>query len=523
MKRIISVLLFIVLVVNSTIPAMAVRRSIGSSAFFSYMTQSEGGQSSTNLQNFYNSFNMIDENPFYVYNDISAEPIYSYLVENETSGYSRIEAIGEKVYVEEYSKNFEYISAKEIEMELPKFGGCYVGENYCFLVFGQNNPDESDEVEVVRVVKYDKEWNRLDARSIYGANTQYPFSSGSLRMTEVNGSLYIHTCHTMYKISDGLNHQANMTFVLDEETMEVTQDYYIIMNVSEGYVSHSFNQFVVSDGTYLYRLDHGDGAPRAVVATKCKLSAIDTCRYKFVVDIPVGESGQNATGVSPGGFEIAGDLLVSTGNSVEFDGTEETMFYGVRNIYVTSTDTGFAATQKNWITNYTEDSAIEVGTPKLVKASEDTFYVLWEEADTANELLFFRIAKVSATGELLEMSEPIYGRLSDCDPVYTEDGRLVWYTTFQNTPVFYNIDTTKLDSYKYSSIDFTKCQVTLEQEECVYTDVGIDCNKMPLEVTYKGYVLKEDRDYTVTYSEMDLVGKVLVSVEGKGYFSGKIE
>lgn len=117
MKRIISVLLFIVLVVNSTIPVMAVRRSIGSSAFFPYMTQSEGGQSSTNLQNFYNSFNVIDESVFYVYNDISAEPIYSYLVENETSGYSRIEAIGEKVYVEEYSEDFEYVSAKEIGME----------------------------------------------------------------------------------------------------------------------------------------------------------------------------------------------------------------------------------------------------------------------------------------------------------------------------------------------------------------------------------------------------------------------
>ena len=108
--------------------------------------------------------------------------------------------------VEEYSDSFQLTGQQKLDVELPLFGGCFCGESYNFLVFGQNNPDESNEVEVVRIVKYDKEWNRLDAASVRGANTSVPFDAGSLRMAESQDMLYIHTCHEMYKSSDGVNH-----------------------------------------------------------------------------------------------------------------------------------------------------------------------------------------------------------------------------------------------------------------------------------------------------------------------------
>lgn len=89
-------------------------------------------------------------------------------------------------------------------------------------------------------------------------------------MTETAGKLYIHTCHEMYTSSDGLNHQANMTFVLDENTLKVLDSYSDVMNlVQAGYVSHSFNQFICTDGKSVYRVDHGDANPRAVAITKC--------------------------------------------------------------------------------------------------------------------------------------------------------------------------------------------------------------------------------------------------------------
>ena len=72
----------------------------------------------------------------------------------------------------------------------------------------------------------------------------------------------------MYLSNDGLRHQANMTYVVNEADMTELQSYYDVLNISQaGYVSHSFNQFVRTDGTYVYRVDHGDGGPRATMSS----------------------------------------------------------------------------------------------------------------------------------------------------------------------------------------------------------------------------------------------------------------
>ena len=64
------------------------------------------------------------------------------------------------------------------------------------------NLNEDDSAEVIRVVKYDKAWNRLSHASLKGANTMVPFDFGSLRCDEYGGMLYVHTCHVMYTSSD---------------------------------------------------------------------------------------------------------------------------------------------------------------------------------------------------------------------------------------------------------------------------------------------------------------------------------
>lgn len=522
MKRLMSVVLVLVMILNSAVPAMAYNiesRWNGVQPFFSYMVQAEGGQPSENLESGF------VEMPDYF---IASSPTYgsvikSYLAPNGTDGYIRIEAIGEKVYVEEYSKDFAISSMKEIEMELDEFGGCFVGEKYNFLVFGQENPEDSDEVEVLRVVKYDKNWNRIGVRSVYGANTSYPFDAGSLRMTEVNDTLYIHTCHQMYASDDGSKHQANMTFVLDEESLEVTQQSYKVENIDVGYVSHSFNQFVVSDGTCLYRLDHGDAYPRAVIATKCPLENIGSCKAKAMTVISAGKTGQNATGVSVGGFELGGDYLLSTGLSVDYD-KENVDMSGVRNVYLTSTNKDYSTGVKEiWLTDFDENSTFAAGVPKLVKASEDIFYVMWQEMDLENKLIYFRYAKVTADGEVLNISDRIYGRMSDCQPIYNSDGKIVWYVTNNGSPVFFCIDPEQPEMYKFSKIDFAQCDAYMQGADCVFSE--FENNEMPEIVKFKGYTLKKDVDYTVTYSvdTINYVGVVNVTIEGKGYFSGKKE
>lgn len=186
----------------------------------------------------------------------------SYLYENSSGGLTRVEYTGGQVVVENYTSSFAFVDSRTIQPELPIWGGFFAGETYNFLIFGQNNPAESDSTEVIRVVKYDKNWKRLGAASLKGANTVIPFDAGSLRCDEYGGYLYIRTCHEMYTSDDGLNHQANITMAVRQSDMTITDSFYDVMNIGSGYVSHSFNQFIlVDEDGKIITLDHGDAYP----------------------------------------------------------------------------------------------------------------------------------------------------------------------------------------------------------------------------------------------------------------------
>ena len=69
----------------------------------------------------------------------------------------------------------------------------------------------------------------------------------------------------MYAIG-GINHQANMTVSLRESDLEVTKvrsgTLYAVNDRTTGYVSHSFNQFILADRNGdLFTLDHGTPGP----------------------------------------------------------------------------------------------------------------------------------------------------------------------------------------------------------------------------------------------------------------------
>lgn len=173
-------------------------------------------------------------------------PSYSYLAP-ENAGYYRVEYVDDKLLVEKYSTDFTRQFSKKLDPELDLFGGFYAGKDAYYVAWGQTNWDEEDSKEVIRLIKYDKNWNRVGAASLRGANTTVSFDAGNLRMAEYGNVLYIRTAHTMYTTDDGLNHQANLTWQVRTSDMTSIDSYYEIMNQTEGYVSHSFNQFILVD------------------------------------------------------------------------------------------------------------------------------------------------------------------------------------------------------------------------------------------------------------------------------------
>ena len=176
----------------------------------------------------------------------------------------RVQSDGTNVYVEYYDSEYNVIAYNQIPTELPIFGGFYEGSDAYYLVTGQSNNNELADVECYRITKYDKNWNRITSTGLSDCNTTVPFMAGSLRMTEANGYLLIRTCHQMYTSEDGYNHQANVTIQVDENQMQITDYYTDIMNVSYGYVSHSFNQFIKTDGNHIVAVDHGDAYPGSI-------------------------------------------------------------------------------------------------------------------------------------------------------------------------------------------------------------------------------------------------------------------
>ena len=93
-----------------------------------------------------------------------------------------------RLVAETYDGNFQLISSVDLEMELDLWGGFYAGEDYNFVIFGQENPSEDDNAEVIRVVKYDKDWNRLGQASLRGANTTIPFDAAACGATSTTAT-----------------------------------------------------------------------------------------------------------------------------------------------------------------------------------------------------------------------------------------------------------------------------------------------------------------------------------------------
>lgn len=198
------------------------------------------------------------------------------------------------------------ISTRYVEVNLSaKWGGLYIGSEFNFLIVGHDNPMNSDVVEVIRVIKYDKDWNELDHTGLTDVNTSFPFSHGSVRCAECDGMLYIHTSHSMYN-----QHQANMTIEIRQSDMAVTDVQCYESNLT-GYVSHSFDQFIIIDQTKnIVIFDHGDAYPRSAFLQRFTEKAGNETfegsllNHSKGIDIQrfPGKVGENRTGASLAGL-----------------------------------------------------------------------------------------------------------------------------------------------------------------------------------------------------------------------------
>ena len=378
-----------------------------------------------------------------------SDTVKSYLTVCDNGNYMRVQsgAIKGKLLVEYYSSDFEPLSTKLIDNELPVFGAFYDSGNNYYVLSGQENPKQNDSLEVFRITKYDKNWNKIKSCGLYGANTTVPFDAGSARMTHSGDHLLVRTCHEMYKSSDGNNHQSNVTIEVDMPSMTITDSYTGIMNVDYGYVSHSFNQFIKTDGNHIVALDHGDAHPRSAVLVKYNSdfttgkffpSYFDKVSNIDVVTYPEYTAGHyNYTGAAIGGFDVSSSSYIVAQSTVDLDyiNTSET-----RNVYVSAVSKDLSTNKLNKITSYAEGTA-SASAPQLVKINNNSFLLLWAR-DTKVSCV-----KLNADGTVNGSIHTFEGSLSDCQPVI-KNGRAVWYVYDKNNVTFNSLNLSNLDDIK---------------------------------------------------------------------------
>lgn len=361
-----------------------------------------------------------------------------------------------QIVVDTFDSDFHMSSRKVISGELPIWGGFYAASDAYYLVTGQDNLNQNENLEVFRITKYDLNWNRVKSVGLSDCNTTVPFGYGCAIDME-GKNLVVHTCHVMYTSYDGHRHQANATIMIDTDKMEITDKVTSVGGI--GYVSHSFDQKVGFDGNSIVMVDLGDAYPRAAVIQKAdynlsngklQLEYSDYDKKSLHIMDFYGETGDNYVGANIGGFEIMDHSYLVVGSSVVQD--ERYAERKTRNVYVAAADKDLNDKSLSWLTSYAEGDGT-VTTPQTVKISNNSCMVFWSRQN---------IVYYTMIDENGNQTSPIYqhkGFISSCKPVLYQE-RIYWYTVDGYSLDFYSISTASPDDFRVKeTCDGHQCKV----------------------------------------------------------------
>ena len=364
-----------------------------------------------------------------------------------STGFTRV-YYDKKIYVEKYDKNLKLKSKKKISMELPYWGGFYASSdgNY-YIVEGKSNTAEKAGAEVIRVIKYNKNWKKVgtakigDDPSIWGGEVRYPFDYGCVEFAELNGKIYIVTGHEGY-VDDmyGQGHQGMIMIELNPSNM--------IGKIVNGDYWHSFAQYIASDGKNAYLLELSEGS-------RCTtLSRFDGNSYtqsSSVLDY--GGSRTSAWAIpchaTVDGIALSANNVLGIGTSIDQSKYDSYGYNTPYNIYLTVTpknNISKASTKLVWLTNFTSGGKSFDGV-KITKVNDNRFLVTWEVAGTskkasANDTLSdskLHYIFIDANGNKLTKEKTASAQISDCQPVI-KGSNIVFFASNSNMVNFYKIN-----------------------------------------------------------------------------------
>lgn len=392
------------------------------------------------------------------------------------------------IRIEYYDRDFALTGEKTIDRKLEYWGGFFEGQDSYFTVEGTKNTDEIDTNEVVRVNKYDKDWNKLGTAHItgssdmFGGKVRFPLDYGCCEMTELNGYLYIAMGHQGY-VDPTYNqgHQGLLFLMVDESDMTG--------QVADCDLWHSFSQYLDNDGESIYMLEESEGS-RYSLLTRYDPQALPADYFDEQDTAVILEYGGNrdsawsvATYATCDGIALSEKNVLTLGTSIDQERYGEDRTY---NIYLGITPKDSVSTESTslkWITDLAGESEdvyhSGVNSVAMTKINDDRFLISWNEVDekTANADHNDPLAEnvlhyifVDGEGNTLGEACTAGAAFSGCRPVF-DGSRVVFYASNGNALAFYAIDAASgaLEKKVYRSIGEN---VTWEYDSGVLTVSG---------------------------------------------------
>ena len=364
------------------------------------------------------------------------------------SGYMRVFYDGKKIGIEYYDNHFNIQSRKSLDMELSIWGGFYAGSDAYYFVEGQDNADESDLAEVIRVIKYDTNWNKVGTAKItgnpdlFGGEVRYPFDYGCVEMAEHNGKLYIVTGHEGY-IDPEYNqgHQGFLMIAVDTASMTG--------KIVDSDLWHSFAQYITSKDSNLYVLEQSEGSRN----TKLSKYNADNLDKTSISVLEYGGSRTSAWAIecyaSVDGMAVSSDHVLCLGTSIDQSKYDSVSEDTAHNLYLTVTPmSNFSedATTVKWLTSYSGGGKCFLGT-KITRVNDNRFMVSWEEADTnpiadtgdglSASILHYLF--IDGEGNKISREFTEAAPISDCQPI-VKGSQIVYCASNATMVNFYSIN-----------------------------------------------------------------------------------
>jgi len=348
----------------------------------------------------------------------------------KSGGQLQVLETSSQLIIHTYSSDYKELGQKKVPMELPLFGGFHQSQDgYYYVIYGQNNREDSDLKVVYRVVKYDASWKKIAQADISDVDVSEPFHASNVTMDSYNDKLSIHSGRLMYLSNDGLRHQSNISFLIDTKTMTVLES-------PRNYVSHSFATYVRFDGNRNVYVDHGDAYPRSIVLQVESDSGIEQ-----TVDLITfsGKLGDNSTGANLGGLEVSRLNYLVVGADSSTKGSKNVFLSVVPKNAQQSSDV-----KTIWLTNYTTKSNVWIkNQTHLVKLSDNKFVVMWEElTESGDSILVYAV--IDGSGSIIQKPKKLLGVPSPGNMMpLVQNGNLTWYyfdpLNIKNTVEWYTL------------------------------------------------------------------------------------